>query len=114
MAVLMNLDAVEHRPGRDAGALKAFGELDMLMAARPFGQMRVECVAILPTRDLVGEFRLARPRGITHYLAQRVPFGVIAYCDSYPLIVARARIGIVRRHHVVAIGPLPAVAPVHE
>ena len=76
MAVLMNLDAVEHRPRRNPGALKAFGQLDMLMVARPFGQMRVERVAILPACDLVSELRLARPRGIARYLAQRAPFGV--------------------------------------
>src|SRR5258708_10641972 len=114
MAVLMNLDAVEHRPRRNPGALKAFGQLDMLMVARPFGQMRVERVAILPARDLVGEFRLARPRWVAHYLAQRAPFDIIAYCNSYPLIVARTRIAIVRLHHVVAVGPLAAVASVHE
>src|ERR1700726_1673180 len=31
-----------------------------------------------------------------------------------PMIVARASIGIVRRHHVVAITPLPSIPSVHE
>src|SRR5271156_2591634 len=64
MAVLLNLDAVEHGPGRHAGTLKTFSQFDMLMVARPLAQMGVERVAILPARELVGEFRLARPRRI--------------------------------------------------
>lgn len=47
MAILVNLDAVEHRSGGHARALETLGQLDMLMVARPLAERRVEFVAIL-------------------------------------------------------------------
>src|SRR6202022_4718990 len=44
----------------------------------------------------------------------RPPFGVVADRDRDPFVLARAWVGVVRRHHVVPVGPLPAVASVHE
>src|SRR5579864_3614548 len=112
MAVLLNLDAVEHWPGRHTGTLKALGQRNMPIGTGPFGQPGVERVAVLPARELIGECRFMRPRRITHYFAKRLPFGIIAYRNGYPLVFAGARISIVRCHHVVAIGPLPAIASI--
>src|SRR5207253_9520964 len=73
---------------------------------------------ITPTRVLVGEFRIARPRSTSHRTfhraAQCFPFRLRADRDRDPLVVTRARIGVVRRHLVVTISPLPSIAAVHR
>src|ERR1022692_2061081 len=67
-----------------------------------------------PSALLVGELCISRPCWIAHHPAQRFPFRLRADRDRDPLVIAGASISIVRRHNVVAITLLAAIAAIHE
>jgi hypothetical protein len=109
----VQLDAVEHRARRNSGLLQRRREFTMLMRARPLPQMPIDLVSILMTPELIGKLRIKRPSRVAHHTTERVPLAIIADCNRDPLIVPLARIGIMRRHYVVAVAELAAIAAVH-
>ena len=61
MGIVVELDAIEHWTGGDAGRLKTIGQFDMVEAARPFGEMPIDFIGMRSAGQLIGEARIASP-----------------------------------------------------
>src|SRR5262249_16813524 len=109
MAIFMKLHAVQYRPRGNAGLLQGCGQLAMIVGARPIAEERVDFLAMIQSRSPIDELRIPRPLGMLRHRAQGLPFGIVAYGDRDPTVLALALISVMRCHHSVAVPPLPAV-----
>src|SRR5579875_4097281 len=86
-----------HRGGGDARGLQQGHQLARRVLARPLGQARLDGVLVRLAAQHGRVGGVARPLGVAHGAAQRLPLGVAGDADSAPGVVAAAGEGALRR-----------------
>ena len=97
MRVKVHFLAAQHRPGRNADPLQRVHQVVLILLASPLADGRVNLVVPLLTAGQGLQACIAGQVVPLHQAAEGLPLGVVRHRKRNPLVVARRRIGSLRR-----------------